>query len=580
MANQDNKSPESQLLSFLSGNRLLGSSLGQKEMDDLLKVLPSLATPTANTVQAWTEAMMNYQRDTLKLWMNPWSSMAGQENAAVIEPQAGDRRFSDEEWKNNPVCNFLMQSYLLASRAMCESADGAELDAHDKRVLSFYSRYAADALAPTNFLHTNPKVIREAVETKGQSLVDGFKNLTEDLQSGAITTSDPEGFTLGENIAGTEGNVVFRNELIEVIQYKPLVEKVYQRPLVIVPPCVNKFYIFDLNERKSFVKHALEQGQNVFIISWRNASPDMRDVSWDDYIQKGIWTAFDVARDISGIKKINVLSWCIGGTMLVTALAAMSAAERRNIASATFLTTMIDFSDPGEVEVFIEKKESKGFQNPMENSNILPGNDLGRAMAMLHANESIWHFVINNYLLGKTPPPFDVLHWNADTSNLPKEMYNFFVSNMYDENRLKDAGGVTVCGKALNVADIDVPCYFVSATEDHIVPWRTTFLAKDLIGDNVEFILTEGGHVSGTAINHPVKCRRSFWHNGMAGLNGDDWQVSAEKQAGSWWNHWHAWVAEKGGKQVAAPKQLGSEAYKPMEAAPGVYVQEMVNQNR
>lgn len=579
MANQDNKSPESQLLGFLSGNPLLGSCLGQKEMDELLEVLPSLATPSANTVQAWTEAMMNYQRDTLKLWMNPWSNLTGQERSVVIEPQAGDRRFNDEEWKNNPVCNFLMQSYLLASRAMCESADATDLNAHDQRVLSFYTRYAADALAPTNFLHTNPEVIRQAVETQGQSLVDGFKNLTEDLQSGAITTSDPDAFTLGENIAGTQGSVVFRNELIEVIQYKPLVEKVYQRPLVIVPPCVNKFYIFDLNERKSFVKYALEQGQNVFIISWRNASPEMGDVSWDDYIQKGIWTAFDVARDISGIKKINVLSWCIGGTMLVTALAAMSATERRNIASATFLTTMIDFSDPGEVEVFIDQKQIDGYQKRLDASGVLPGNDLGRAMAMLHANESIWHFVINNYLLGKTPPPFDVLHWNADTSNLPKEMYNFFVNNMYDENLLKEAGGVTVCGKALNVADIDVPCYFVSATEDHIVPWRTTFLAKDLIGDNVEFILTEGGHVSGTAINHPVKCRRSFWHGGEAGLNGDDWQATAEKQAGSWWVHWYAWLAEKSGKQVVAPEQLGNQAYPPMEAAPGVYVQEEVNQN-
>jgi len=579
MAKQGNKSPESQLLGFLSGNPMLGSSLGQKEIDDLLEVLPALATPSPNTVKAWTEAMMNYQRDTLKLWMNPWSSLIGQAGSPVIEPQAGDRRFKDEEWKNNPVCNFLMQSYLLASRAMCESADATELDAHDKRVLSFYSRYAADALAPTNFLHTNPEVMRQAVETKGQSLVDGFKNLTEDMQSGAITTSDPEAFTLGDNIAGTPGSVVFRNELIEVIQYKPQVEKVYQRPLVIVPPCVNKFYIFDLNERKSFIKHALEQGQNVFIISWRNATPDMGNVSWDDYIQKGIWTAFDVARDVTGIKKINVLSWCIGGTMLVTALAAMSATERRNVASATFLTTMIDFSDPGEVEVFIDQKQIDGYQNRLDASGVLPGNDLGRAMAMLHANESIWHFVINNYLLGKTPPPFDVLHWNADTSNLPKEMYGFFVKNMYDKNLLKEAGGVTVCGKALNVADIDVPCYFVSATEDHIVPWRTTFLAKDLIGDNVEFILTEGGHVSGTAINHPVKCRRSFWHGGEAGLNSEDWQASAEKQAGSWWEHWHAWVAEKGGKQVAAPETLGNESYQPMEAAPGVYVKEEVCQN-
>ncbi|PIE20673.1 MAG: class I poly(R)-hydroxyalkanoic acid synthase [Neptuniibacter caesariensis] len=579
MANQDNKSPESELLGFLSGNPLLGSHLGQKEMDDLLSVLPSLAAPSANAVQAWTNTMMNYQRDALKLWMSPWANLSGQGSASVIEPSAEDRRFKDEDWKKNPVCNFLMQSYLLASRAMCETVDAAELDAHEKRVLSFYTRYAADALAPTNFAYTNPEVIRQAVETRGQSLVDGFKNLTEDLQSGAITTSDPSAFVLGENIAGTQGNVVFRNELIEVIQYKPLVEKVYQRPLVIVPPCVNKFYIFDLNERKSFVKHALEQGQNVFIISWRNATPEMGDLSWDDYIQKGVWTAFDVARDITGIKKINVLSWCIGGTMVVTALAAMSAAERRNIASATFLTTMIDFSDPGEVEVFIDQKQIDAYQNRLDTSGVLPGNDLSRAMAMLHANESIWHFVINNYLLGKTPPPFDVLHWNADTSNLPKAMYSFFVENMYYEDKLKVPGGVTVCGKPLNVADIDVPCCFISATEDHIVPWRSTFLAKQLIGDNVEFILTEGGHVSGTAINHPVKCRRSFWYGGTNGLDCDAWQASAQKQAGSWWEHWHAWLAEKSGNQIAAPQQLGNKEYQPMDAAPGTYVKEDVNQN-
>ncbi|WP_168199298.1 PHA/PHB synthase family protein [Pseudorhodobacter turbinis] len=536
--------------------------------EEMTKTLQAMLSPQG--MAEWMQSWMDYQTEMAQLWQQSLSPSA-------TEPSK-DTRFKADDW-NEGVFPFLRQSYALTAKAMADFADKAGLPEHEQRKLSFYTRVAADALSPSNYALTNPEVIKLAQETKGQSLVDGFKNMLADLEKGYITTTDEAAFTVGGNLANTPGSVILRNDLFELIQYQPRTDKVRSNPVLIIPPCVNKFYIFDINEKKSMIRYMLDQGHTVFTIAWRNPGPETRDLDWNDYLRDGIFAALDVTTDIVKGAKVDLLSWCNGGTMLLAALAVMTKDQKAHVGTATFLSSMIDFADPGQVEVFIDQPQLQAYNKRLETAGVAPGRDIAAAMAMLHVNESIWGFVIGNYLKGKSPPPFDILYWNADTSNLPAKWYAYYTEEMYLANKLREPGALTLLDTPVDTRNIDVACYFVAATADHIVPWKTSYAATGLVSGDTEFVLTTGGHVSGTVINHPERNRRYFLTEGDRSQSPEDWQAAATRTEGSWWPHWLAWLAEKNnGTEQAAPATLGNRTHKALAAAPGTYVLEQVSQ--
>ncbi|WP_458791729.1 PHA/PHB synthase family protein [Yoonia sp. MH D7] len=546
-----------------------------KEMSDsIVKSMQAMFSPDGDALRGWTEQWTTYQTEMTKLWMSNFA------NAAHPTPEPSqDRRFGADEW-NEGIFPLLHQSYALTAKAMVDMAEKIGLPDHEQRKLNFYTRVMADGLSPSNYALTNPEVLKLASETNGQSLVDGFKNLLADLEKGYLSTTDETAFKVGENLATTPGSVVFRNDLIELIQYQPMTPKVSANPILIVPPCVNKFYIFDINEKKSMVRYLLEEGREVFMMSWRNPGPEMAELDWNDYIETGIIAALDATTKISTGKKVDLLSWCNGGTMALAALAVMSEKQKSLIGTTTFLSSMIDFSDPGEIEVFIDGPQIAAYNERLKTTKVAHGRDIAQAMAMLHVNESIWGFVINNYLKGKSPAPFDILFWNADTSNLPTNWYSYYTEEMYMANKLKEPGALTLLGTPVDTRNIDIPCYFVAATGDHIVPWKTSFDATHLVSGPSEFILTSGGHVSGTIINHPAKSRRYFLSDGKTTDQAEDWQASATRTDGSWWPHWLTWLdANSGEAQREAPRKVGNSTFPALAPAPGTYVSEVVAQN-
>ena len=426
-------------------------------------------------------------------------------------------------------------------------------------------------MSPSNFVTLNPEVLKEAMDTKGQSLVDGLQNLMADLEKGRITMTDESAFVLGENIGVSEGSVVFRNHLFELIQYKPTTETVHQRPLLIVPPCINKFYILDLQPQNSYVKWCVDQGNTVFLISWANTTPEYSQIGWDDYVQDGIFEATRVVKDITGEKKMNAVAWCIGGTILGSALGVMQKKRDASIGSATFLTTLLDFSDPGDLGVFLDQEDVDMRAAQVSKDGVMSGKSLALGFNMLRSNDLIWSYVVNNYLKGKTPPPFDLLYWNSDPTNLPAAMYNTYIREMYVNNNLAKSGGFTCCGKSVELEKIKTPSYFLSAIEDHIAPWKTTFLGTELMGGPVEFVLGGSGHIAGV-INPPAKNKRNFWSDGELGQGADHWLETATDHPGSWWSHWHEWLDQQEAKQVPA-REIGSHSdYQEIVPAPGDYV--------
>jgi len=564
-----------QTTEFMEG---FATNQGQEMMKEFTKAWNSLATQSLQDPNSWMEAMGNYQKEQLKLWSSFATAFQqqGDKVEKVAQPAHGDRRFAGKEWNENPVFDYLKQSYLLASNMLSQMADNANLDDENQKKLAFYTRYFIDAMSPTNFAATNPEVLKLAMETKGQSLVDGLQNMLGDMEKGRISMTNEQAFELGKNIAASDGAVVFENEMFQLIQYSPTTEQVNERPIVIVPPCINKFYILDLQPENSYVKYSVDQGYTVFIISWKNPDKESGGLSWDDYIENGTLTAFNVAKDITKAKKINTVSWCVGGTILATTLAVMAKRKDQSVCSATFFTTMLDFSDPGELGVFIDKSQISQREAQLKHTGVLSGKDLALAFSMLRANDLIWSYVVNNYLKGKNPAPFDILYWNSDPTNLPATMYSYYLHNMYLENKLVEPDALTLCGEKINLADVKVPVYFLSTIDDHIAPWKTTFTGTNLFSGPIEFVLGASGHIAGV-INPASKNKRNYWINGQAGKGADAWLDSAESQKGSWWPHWAAWLKKRGGNTVDAPKQLGNAEYKEIEAAPGRYVKERID---
>ncbi|WP_299875522.1 alpha/beta hydrolase [uncultured Cocleimonas sp.] len=515
------------------------------------------------------KTISDYQKNQLEFW----SGLMGISTEEDTKPARGDRRFQSEEWSKNPVFNYIKESYLMTSQMIQKTAQNANLDPQKQKKLEFYTQQYIDALSPSNFFATNPEAIQNAIDTKGQSLMDGMQNLKKDMDKGRISMTDETAFTLGENIATTEGSVIFQNELMQLIQYSPATDTVAERPILIIPPCINKFYILDLQPHNSFVKYAVDQGNTVFLISWVNATPEQRHLSWDNYVESGVLKALEVVKAVSSSKRVNCVSWCVGGTITASALAVLAARKDNTVSSATFLTTLTDFEDPGEIEVFLDDPDT--VLGDVEAAGVLDGKNLATVFNMLRSNDLIWSNVVNSYLKGKSPAPFDILYWNSDPTSLPADMYTYYLTNMYQQNNLIKPDCLTICGEKINLGKITAPCYFLSTIDDHIAPWKSTFAATEII-PNVEFVLGGSGHVAGV-INPASKNRRNHWIKGETGKGTDHWLETAKNVQGTWWNHWAPWVKKRAGKQVAAPKAVGNKDYPILEPAPGSFVKTRIN---
>jgi len=532
----------------------------------------------ADGQQAWQKLIAEYQAQQLNFWSNliPEDTRPDSAPSETFSP-IYDPRFTDPEWQKNPVLNLLKQSYLLVSKNLVVLVDTLPLSPAEKKKLKFYLKYLLDALAPTNFFMTNPEAIRRAVETGGESLVKGLNNLVKDIRLGHLSMTDESAFSLGENLAITPGAVIYENEIMQLIQYQPTTASVSERPLLIIPPCINKFYILDLQPPNSFVKYCLDQGFQVFLLSWVNPDGRQSELGWDDYVRMGVLKGVEISLDFAAGEKINLLSWCIGGTLSATALAVLEAEKRINqIASATFLTTMLDFSDPGDLGVFVDEKYLESQEKAAAETGFIPGQDLFYSFSLIRDNELIWAYVINNYLQGIDPPPFDILYWNSDPTNQPLKMYSYFMRKMYIANQLIEPGALTVCGAPVDLAKIKIPAYFLSTIDDHLVSWKTTFRAAEVLSGTREFVLGAGGHVAGV-INPPGQNKKHFWINGTGGNGAEYWLETATRVQGSWWPHWSRWLKKRAGGKISAPKKMGNEKYQIIEKAPGRYVRKRVD---
>jgi poly(R)-hydroxyalkanoic acid synthase, class I len=521
------------------------------------------------------EANFNLWQDYMSLWQNTALRFLGEPAQAVARPDAADRRFKDEMWQENEIFDFIKQSYLLSARYMNGVVHGVEgLDDHTAQKVDFYTRQFVDAMAPSNFVLTNPEVLRATIESGGENLVKGLNNLLDDLERGkgrlSIKMTDYDAFKVGENIAVTPGKVVFQNDLMQLLQYTPSTETVQKKPLLVVPPWINKFYILDLRPKNSFIKWAVDQGHTVFVISWVNPDEQLAAKSFADYMKEGPLTAFDAIEQATGERQINMVGYCLGGTLTVCTLAYLAAKGGDDrVASATLLTTMTDFQEPGELGVFIDEEQLTNIEDMMSQNGYLDGRDMAMTFNMLRANDLIWSFVVNNYLLGKDPFPFDLLYWNSDSTRMPAAMHSFYLRKMYQQNLLVVPGGITLDGVAIDLSRIKTPLYMLSTREDHIAPWKSTFSLTRNTSGPVKFVLAASGHIAGV-VNPPAAGKYCFWTNPKKVKSPDAWLNGAKQEEGSWWPDWHAW-ATKDGATVPA-RQPGDGKLKALDEAPGSYV--------
>jgi polyhydroxyalkanoate synthase len=515
-------------------------------------------------------------QDYQALWQSTWLRMMGAETAPVAEPVKGDRRFKDDDWQQNFLFDFIKQSYLITARHLHHAVVGVEgLDQHTAEKVDFYTRQYIDAMSPSNFALTNPKVLRETAKSGGQNLIRGFSHLLHDLARGdgrqlRISMTDETAFRLGENIATTPGRVVFQNDLLQLIQYLPRTEKVHQRPLLIIPPWINKYYILDLREKNSFIRWAVEQGHTVFVVSWVNPDAQLANKGFDDYLTGGSLAALDAVTKATGEREIDVIGYCLGGTLLAATLGYLAAKKRKRIASATFFVTLIDFERAGELGVFIDDEQVTALEKRMDQRGYLEGREMATTFNMLRANDLIWSFVVSNYLLGRDPLPFDLLYWNADSTRMPAAMHSFYLRNMYLANLLRKPGGITLAGVPIDLSKVEVPTYFISTIEDHIAPWKATYAGARLFKGPVRFVLGGSGHIAGI-VNPPAANKYGYWTHDKLPAQPDQWLKAATQHPGSWWTDWAQWVARRAGKKIAA-RMPGDGKLKIIEDAPGSYV--------
>ena len=525
------------------------------------------------------QSQMSLWQDYLSLWQSTASRMMGQPSEPVIEPEKGDRRFRDPAWNENQVFDYMKQSYLLTSRWLENVVGDVEgLDDKTFRKVEFYTRQLTEALAPTNFAVTNPEVLRETIESKGENLVRGLQNLLEDFERGdgklRISMTDEDAFEIGVNIAVTPGKVVYRNALMELIQYAPSTDKVNTTPLLIIPPWINKFYILDLRPENSFIKWAVDQGHTVFVISWVNPDVELAAKSFEDYMLEGPLEALEAIETATGERGVNVIGYCIGGTLLASALAYIKDCGNKHwqgrVASSTYFTTMLDFTEAGDLGVFIDEEQLSELERKMGQRGYLEGSEMAGTFNVMRSSDLIWSFVINNYLLGKEPFPFDLLYWNADNTRMPAAMHSYYLRKMYLENKLVEPGGIELAGVPIDLGKIDTPSYLVSTRDDHIAPWKSTFAATGIFKGPIRFVLSASGHIAGV-VNPPVKQKYCYWTNSKKVATPDKWLEGAKQTEGSWWPDWDKWINKYSGKPVPA-RAPGKGGLKALEAAPGSYV--------
>ncbi len=493
-------------------------------------------------------------------------------------PKIGDRRFGHQTWAASPASAYVAQMYLLNARTLLGMADAVQADEKTRARLRFAVQQWIDAASPSNYLALNPEALSRALETRGESIAEGMKNLLADVQKGHVSQTDESVFEVGRNMATTPGSVVFENDYFQLIEYKPLTAKVYERPFLFVPPCINKYYILDLQPENSFIRYTVEQGHRAFVVSWRNPDESMVDKTWDDYIENAPIKAIEVVREISGAKQIDMLGFCVGGTILATALAVLAARGEHPASSLTLLTTLLDFSNTGVLDIFIDEgsvalREMTIGANAPSGPALLKGKELATTFSFLRPNDLVWNYVVGNYLKGESPPPFDLLYWNGDATNLPGPMYCWYLRHTYLQNELMKPGALTVCGEKVDLGRIKAPVYVYGSREDHIVPWTAAYRSVPLLnkGNKVRFTLGASGHIAGV-INPAAKNKRSHWVNNRLPATPEAWFETATERPGSWWTDWAEWLAPHGGRQVPAPKSPGNAKHKPIEAAPGRYV--------
>lgn len=491
-----------------------------------------------------------------------------------------DRRFSANAWQS-PWSKAIAGMYLLNSKHLMELAEAVETDPKSKQRILFSTLQMVDALSPSNFMATNPEVLEHIISSQGQSIQNGILNLLGDLKKGKVSQTDETAFEIGTNLATTEGAVVFRNDLFELIQYKPLTDTVFERPFLMVPPCINKYYILDLQPDNSVVRYMVSQGHTVFLVSWKNPDKSMAKVTWDDYIGDGVIKAIEVTKEIGGLDQINLLGFCVGGTLVSNALAVLAARKQKPVASLTLLTTLLDFSDTGILDIFVDEDTVKLRENTIGGEQgqfgLMSGLDLGNTFSFLRPNDLVWNYVVENYLKGNSPPPFDLLYWNGDSTNLPGAMYCWYLRHLYLQNELVKPGKLKVCGEKVDLSLIDCPAYIYASHDDHIVPWHSGYRSTQILKGKNRFVLGASGHIAGV-INPPAKNKRHYWVNSQLPEKADDWLAGAKDVRGSWWPDYTEWLAQFGGKQVKASASFGNSKYKKGIAAPGKYVKEKADE--
>ncbi|WP_119420460.1 PHA/PHB synthase family protein [Desertibaculum subflavum] len=565
------------------GQAALSESIKAAAQDDGFQ-LPdpdALQSAFVQVMQRWmsdpfraAEAQIDLWRDYTNLWINIGRRMRGEEVKPVIEPAKDDRRFTDKAWNEEVAYDFVKQAYLLGTQWLIQQVRSTDVDPATRRKGEFYARQFVDALAPTNFVALNPQVMRETLESNGENLVRGLENMIADIHRGRgrlkVSMTDSDQFELGKNVATSPGKVVFQNDLMQLIQYEPTTPTVYRRPLLIVPPWINKFYILDLQPRNSFIRWAVEQGLTVFVVSWVNPDHRLAQKTFEDYMVEGPLAALDAIEQATGERQANVIGYCIGGTLMAATLAYMAATGDDRFVSATFFTALTDFKEAGELKVFIDEEQLKRLEAHISEKGYLEGRHMANVFNMMRDNDLIWSFVVNNYLRGRKPMAFDLLYWNADATRMPAQMHNFYLRNMYLENRLVEAGGITMRDVPIDLRRVALPVYQLSTESDHIAPWKATYAASQLYRGPYRFVLSGSGHIAGV-VNPPSARKYCFWTNPENPPTPEQWFAGAARHEGSWWPDWADWIANHAGDKVQARKP-GDGRLAVIEEAPGSYV--------
>ncbi|KHT51664.1 class I poly(R)-hydroxyalkanoic acid synthase [Vibrio sinaloensis] len=555
-------------------NSPLNKAMQEVNFEDTAKLFES----AANQPAALLQIQADWWQQQLQIWQNV--ALAGNTND-VVTPERGDKRFSNEEWQQDVFSNFIKQSYLLFSKTYLQTIDSIEgLDEKAKERISFFSRQAINALSPSNFIATNPELLKLTLEQNGENLLTGLDQLKADLESSAdilkIRMTNNNAFRLGDDVANTAGDVVYKNELFELIQYKPLTETVNAVPLLIVPPFINKYYILDLREKNSMVRWLLEQGHSVFMISWRNPGAEQRDVEFGDYVTEGVAKAVSAIESITGQEQINAAGYCIGGTVLASTVAYYAAKRmKKRIKSATFFTTLLDFAQPGEVGAYINETIIDAITQQNDAKGYMDGRSLSVTFSLLRENSLYWNYYVDNYLKGNSPVDFDLLYWNSDSTNVSAASHNFLLRELYLHNKLVQDKGVKIGGVWIDLNKIKIPSYFVSTKEDHIALWQGTYRGALNVGGNKTFVLGESGHIAGI-VNHPAKGKYGYWTNDNLDDNADEWYSNAQHTEGSWWTHWNQWLLSFNPEEQVEPFPIGNEDFPVIDAAPGQYVKQVL----